>query len=289
MRTVEVRPSSEDGLTDWYALLPTERSAAAWSAVESLAQEYRTLDDTLTVPESRADAFGNLLLRNVTVSAQVTLGVPVVAGECPPGLPAGERVRVERDDDETVIDAYTGEETRFGDLDEQTREEFSWVELAPETDEDVHCEMATVSPGLAVSGTHLPGLGWVSATTVAALFRSLPLDVARAVLDADSGTLTSHTTSAYRPPEAMRELVRVRDGTCRMWGCGRRADQADLDHTRPWPDGETSPTNLITLCRRHHRMKQLGRWRPTLSEDGTLTWTSAAGVTRVTEPAHRIA
>ncbi|KRE63463.1 hypothetical protein ASG78_00695, partial [Nostocoides sp. Soil756] len=61
-----------------YALLPTATVAAAWAATEQLAGEYRGIDDTLTLSEARADAFGDLLLRNVTVSAQVTLGVPVV-------------------------------------------------------------------------------------------------------------------------------------------------------------------------------------------------------------------
>ena len=85
----------------------------------------------------------------------------------------------------------------------------------------------------------------------------------------------------------MRDFVTTRDGTCRMWGCTRRADHTDLDHTRPWPTGATTPRNLVALCRRHHRMKQQGRWRPTLTDDGTLTWTSTTGRTRITEPAQR--
>ncbi len=85
----------------------------------------------------------------------------------------------------------------------------------------------------------------------------------------------------------MREFVTTRDGTCRMWGCSRRADHVDLDHTRPWPDGPTSPANLAGLCRRHHRLKQTGRWRYSLDPDGTITWTSTTGRARTTEPAHR--
>ncbi|MGL5929779.1 MAG: HNH endonuclease signature motif containing protein, partial [Dermatophilaceae bacterium] len=82
--------------------------------------------------------------------------------------------------------------------------------------------------------------------------------------------------------------VQTRDGTCRMWGCNRRASRADLDHTRPWPDGPTSPRGLATLCRRHHRMKQLGRWRYTLHDDGDITWTGSTGRMRRTHPAHRV-
>ncbi len=289
-RTVQVRPSV-DGLTEWYATLPTATSAAAWSAVDTLAAEYRDLDATLSVPESRADAFGDLLLRNVAVTAQVTLGVPVVTGvpeATDAGLDAGlERVRVDRDDDETVIDAVTGELTRFADLDATSREEMSWVEIGPAPEGDIATVLSPVSPGCAVSGAALPGLGWVDAATVAGLLKTLPLEVARAVLDADTGTQLSHTSGAYRPPQAMRDFVTTRDGTCRMWGCTRRADHTDLDHTRPWPTGATTPRNLVALCRRHHRMKQQGRWRPTLTDDGTLTWTSTTGTVRTTEPTHR--
>ena len=90
----------------------------------------------------------------------------------------------------------------------------------------------------------------------------------------------------------MRDLVRTRDGTCRMWGCTRAATHTDLDHVRPWPEGHTTAGNLVALCRRHHRMKQRGRWRPTLAPDATLTWTDTGtthttGTTRTTEPAHR--
>ncbi|MGL5860262.1 MAG: DUF222 domain-containing protein, partial [Phycicoccus sp.] len=55
-RCVEVS-AGEDGLTAWWALLPTATAAAAWSAVDQLAADYRAQDDTLTVGESRADAF----------------------------------------------------------------------------------------------------------------------------------------------------------------------------------------------------------------------------------------
>ena len=87
----------------------------------------------------------------------------------------------------------------------------------------------------------------------------------------------------------MRRFVATRDGTCRMWGCSRTAEHVDLDHTRPWPRGSTTPQNLVALCRRHHRMKQQGRWRYRLHSDGTVTWVSSTGRTRTTEPEHRVA
>ncbi|WP_392542887.1 hypothetical protein [Oryzobacter telluris] len=298
-RTVEVRPG-DDGLTSWWALLPTATSAAAWAAVDQLAGQYRGIDDTLTVDQARADAFGDLLLRNVTVTTQVTLGVPVITHTDPAtteSMPYGEPTwdRVDLADDDLVPDPDTGDLVTVSSLSAEVREALSWVQV-PADDDPCGGAGATLDPrhtveavvnGCTVSGTDLPGLGWVDAATVAHLMATVPLDIARAVLDAPSGTLTSVTTGVYRPPRPVRELVKTRDGTCRMWGCTRAATHADLDHTKPWPLGATGPVNLLTLCRRHHRMKQLGRWRPTLHPDATLTWTHTSGTVRTTEPAHR--
>ncbi|WP_030528369.1 HNH endonuclease signature motif containing protein [Phycicoccus jejuensis] len=286
-RCVEVRPG-EDGLTDWFASLPTATSSAMWAAVEELAGDYRQVDEALSVPESRADALADLVLRNVKVSAQVTLGVPVVTDRPAPEQASGTWFRVECDDDETLIDSTTGEVVRYGDLDPDSREELSWLEEPAELDGDLSVSQAVVSPGYAVSGTQLPGLGWVDPATLANLLKVLPFEVARAVLEADTGTLASLTTGAYKPPKAISEFVKTRDGTCRMWGCTRPAVHCDLDHVKPWPVGATTPTGLEDLCRRHHRFKQQGRWRPTLAPDGTVTWHGPDGATRTTGPQHRL-
>ena len=298
-RTVEVRPS-DDGLTAWWALLPTAESAAMWSAVNELAGEHRRDDPGLGLDEARADALTDLVLRNVTVSASVTLGVPVVTGAEETGSACGPRTpdRIQLDDDDTVVDHATGEVTRVGDLRPADREALSTIELPAPDDpcgglgaalpEGSRAAVtAEVVPGLGVSGVALAGLGWVPADVVAGLLRTLPVEVARAVLDADTGTLVSTTASAYRPPKELRKFVTTRDGRCRMWGCARPAAHVDLDHTRPWPRGSTSPRNLVALCRRHHRMKQRGRWRYRLHPDGTVTWVSSTGATRTTEPQHR--
>ena len=298
-RTVEVRPS-DDGLTAWWALLPTAESAAMWSAVDELAGQHRTDDDTLTLDQARADALTDLVLRNVAVSASVTLGVPVVTDREVPVATYGPTTsdRVDLDDDEIVVDHSTGAVVRVGDLHPEDREARSVVEV-PAADDPcgglgaagAHDPRASVTvevvPGYSVSGVALASLGWVPAEVVANLFRTLPVEVARAVLDADTGTLASTTTNAYRPPSGMRRFVTARDGTCRMWGCSRPATRADLDHVRPWPEGSTSPDNLVALCRRHHRMKQQGRWRYRLDASGTVTWCSATGRTRTTQPDHR--
>ena len=83
----------------------------------------------------------------------------------------------------------------------------------------------------------------------------------------------------------MAKRVKARDRRCRFPGCTVAAVFCDLDHVRPWPTGPTADTNLICLCRRHHRVKQRPGWRVTLAADGTLTWTDPTGRVRTTAPA----
>ena len=92
------------------------------------------------------------------------------------------------------------------------------------------------------------------------------------------------TSGAYRPSLRITALVKARDGRCRFPGCAVAARFCDLDHVRPWPTGPTHPTNLVCLCRRHHRIKQRHGWRVTLHDDGTSTWTDPTGRQRTTWP-----
>lgn len=85
----------------------------------------------------------------------------------------------------------------------------------------------------------------------------------------------------YRPTARQKRLLRARAPRCEWPGCGRRASRAvaagcDLDHDLAWPFGPTCACNLGPLCRRHHRIKQLG-WIKHRRSDGSVRWTSPAG------------
>jgi hypothetical protein len=55
-------------------------------------------------------------------------------------------------------------------------------------------------------------------------------------------------------PSAMRRAVIARDGRCRFPGCDRPHTWCDAHHVVHWADGgATSVSNLVLLCRRHHR------------------------------------
>jgi hypothetical protein len=50
----------------------------------------------------------------------------------------------------------------------------------------------------------------------------------------------------------------------------------DVDHDLAWPDGPTCGCNTGPLCRRHHRIKQLG-WVKQRRVGGHVRWTSPLG------------
>jgi hypothetical protein len=92
----------------------------------------------------------------------------------------------------------------------------------------------------------------------------------------------------YKPSARMAKRVRARDRRCRFPGCSIAAVFCDLDHVRPWPTGPTRDDNLLTLCRRHHRIKQRPGWTITLTPDGVATFTDPTGRTRTTHPVNAL-
>jgi hypothetical protein len=119
----------------------------------------------------------------------------------------------------------------------------------------------------------------------------IPAGMARRIADDPSGTwrriLTDPPTGAvldvghttYRPPVGLARHVIARDGTCRFPGCRQPARRCDLDHIQPWPTGPTAASNLIALCRHHHRLKHSGRWQSVIADNG-------ADHTHRTQPHH---
>ncbi|MDX1495262.1 MAG: DUF222 domain-containing protein [Longimicrobiales bacterium] len=69
-------------------------------------------------------------------------------------------------------------------------------------------------------------------------------------------------------PPALRRALEARDRGCRFPGCGGRF--TDAHHIRHWADGgETKLSNLVLLCRRHHRRVHEDGWRVCSDRSGT--------------------
>ena len=100
----------------------------------------------------------------------------------------------------------------------------------------------------------------------------------RLVTDPLSGAVIDVGRTRYRPPAALADLVRARDGACTHPGCAVPARRCDLDHITPWSGGGTTGLdNLTALCRTHHRLKHAPGWTLTRTPGGDLTWTTPTG------------
>jgi hypothetical protein len=93
----------------------------------------------------------------------------------------------------------------------------------------------------------------------------------------------------YRPSAKLAAFVRMRDMTCMFPGCGRPAQFCDIDHTEPYPNGCTHPSNTKCLCRIHHLLKTFWTgWSDRQEPDGSIVWTTPSGLTYTTRPGSQL-
>ncbi len=78
-------------------------------------------------------------------------------------------------------------------------------------------------------------------------------------------------------PPALRRALRSRDQGCRFPGC-THTHFIDGHHIRHWADGgETSMTNLVQLCRHHHRLVHEGGFDCKRLDDGQIVFSDEGG------------
>ena len=105
------------------------------------------------------------------------------------------------------------------------------------------CEAGSLEAGLLEDGTPLAGATVERLACDATVVRVVE-DSRGNVLDVGRRRRTIST--------GLRRALRLRDDGCRFPGCTNRL--TDGHHVVPWSrGGETSLTNLVSLCRRHHR------------------------------------
>lgn len=148
---------------------------------------------------------------------------------------------------------------------------------------DVTVSLTTLL-GLSNTPGELGGHGPIDADLARELAHSPDATWRRLLTDPTTGTVLDVGTTRYRPPAPLDRFIRRRDYTCRWPGCTTPATHCDLDHTQPYPDGPTSRDNLITLCRRHHRLKTLTDFATEQQPDGHLHVTTPTGRVLTTGP-----
>ncbi len=137
--------------------------------------------------------------------------------------------------------------------------------------------------GTSDEGAILDGYGPIDAKTARELAGSSKT-LYRILTDPVSGDIRNVESPNYRPDARMIRNVRHRDRVCVTPGCGRPAEDCDIDHTIPWPNGPTRYDNLKPLCRAHHRVKHNSKWNTEQDANGATTWTSPTGFVRAADP-----
>jgi hypothetical protein len=132
---------------------------------------------------------------------------------------------------------------------------------------------------------NLEGVGPIDIETARRLCATAP-SITRLLTDPVSGAVLQLDPHQYRPSAALKRWLGIQQVTCDFPGCGRRAANCDLDHTRAWADGGlTTADNLAHRCRKHHTMKHQTKWqvdRPPGAE--RAVWTSPTGYSREADP-----
>ena len=76
-----------------------------------------------------------------------------------------------------------------------------------------------------------------------------------------------------------RRAAKIRDGGRAFPGCGVGPTWVDLHHVVAFPEGPTELSNLVCLCRHHHRVTHRLDWTMTAIGDGWFLWTTPGGQT----------
>jgi hypothetical protein len=94
----------------------------------------------------------------------------------------------------------------------------------------------------------------------------------------------------YRPTAHTAAIVRARDRHCRFPGCRVPAARCQLDHiiafdhNDPKHGGQTTISNLQSLCATHHMLKTMNLWHAAMLPGAAIRWTGSTGHTHITIP-----
>jgi 5-methylcytosine-specific restriction endonuclease McrA len=137
----------------------------------------------------------------------------------------------------------------------------------------VHVDAAVLADPEAPGQSELEEVGHVPAGTS----QRLACDASRVVMRHDEHGRPVEVGARTRTvPPALRRALGHRDRTCRFPGCEVRVGQAH--HVHHWAQGgPTTLSNLVLLCRRHHRAVHEEGYRVARAADGALRFARPDG------------
>ena len=297
-----------DGLTDLVVRLQPDVAAACRDAADRYARMEKADGATEPIGQLRTQVIADLLLRpwdttrpavtaHITVHAPLPSLTPPRATPDPQATPTGDALRA----------TWAGAVERHGTISGQSITAAHLRELLARWTRAGLDELHTPAGGLIHVAITDPATGRLRAVLTETELRRraahgcpdhpAPTSAASPAVTTPLGTGAPPgcgcavvgappTTDSYRPTAAQRRFIAARDRGCRHPGCSRPAVWTDADHVLSHHHGgETTCTNLCTLCRRHHRLKtHAPGWRYAMTPDGILHVTTPSGVTRTTRP-----
>ena len=136
------------------------------------------------------------------------------------------------------------------------------------------------TPGPRVSAeTPQTGGAWLGDPHVpvsAEAARRIACDAGKVCMSHRSGQILSVGRKTRTIPPPIRRALEFRDRGCRFPRC--TSQHCDAHHIVHWADGaETKLSNLVLLCRRHHRLLHEGDFRIRMNEDGAVQFLHPRG------------
>ena len=106
--------------------------------------------------------------------------------------------------------------------------------------------------------------------------RRLACDAGKVVMRQRSGQILSVGRKTRTIPPPIRRALEFRDQGCRFPGC--TSQHCDAHHIEHWADGgETKLSNLVLLCRRHHRLLHEGGLSVRMDDQGGVRFFNPRG------------
>jgi hypothetical protein len=237
-RRVYLAPGSEGGTASLGGVhLPAARAAAAFGRVDAIARARRSSGDQRTLEQLRADTFCELL-EGVDVGSSPTARSGVVELTIPLATAAG------MGDEPGELAGYGPVVADVARQIAALRHDAEWRFSVTDKGELVYNGVTAARPDVATSPQP-------------------PED----------------DDPARRFPSAkLRRWIVARDRHCQAPGCNAPARVCDVDHVIDHAQGgRTEHSNLILLCRRHHRAKHLGFITPISRRPRSVGWMTKTG------------
>ncbi|OAE01303.1 endonuclease [Arthrobacter sp. OY3WO11] len=260
-RRVEYRPD-QDGMAWLSAYLPADHAMAGWNRLNALARAAQGPHEPRTLTQLRADQFAEAILTSGTSRGN--------SGGHGNGssLHAGNSDWVGNGDGDGL---GTSDGAGAG------------MDLAG-LSSAVRAQVLVMVPVFALTGLTdepalLDGYGPIPPSMARFLVANGADSFHRVLVDPRDGAPLEIGRTSYRVTKAMRNWLRLRDGTCPFPGCNNPSLDNEADHLLAWQNGGTTGiSNLGQPCPKHHKLRHSSGWTPTQAmQNEPPGWISPSG------------